>query len=480
MEPANLSAYKSQVYNPGSANPNPEILPFKSFPKSPQFDLASVDPNNPLKIVLSTKRKRKSVAEVDSSPVCSKKIKMMSTEQCETFFEGLSKRFTDAQDSANLRFNNAQEKVNNKMTDELSNIHNQLTKINDSQIKAAKDTLEFKETTDDRIKSLEDNLVHLKTSLSKSGQANVHPEALENAVKHYVDNSSVASWKANLAKDVFEHEHGIVIHGLRLTGANDLAKRDAIKAFLKDKMKASDDLINKIRIKEVARLGADNEVGKPPPVLVRFGHPTERNQLLPLSRNLKRDEGISVDKNIPKMYQQKYKDFKRLGWKMNLLHDVKTQVIFDGYNLILRYKKSDEPATQFNYVIEKEWFPQPGDAEAVMNRAPARDPNKHDTPAIDTSKQAACNKSIIITGVPESINSSNFKKEFLTYLKSRDHEAIVEISLKNKGTIVVTCKEWADCKRISDTYKTEKLLDKEIFFTLFSDVDPIALVLMPI
>ena len=95
--------------------------------------------------------------------------------------------------------------------------------------------------------------------------------------------------------------------------------------------------MNKIRIKEIIRLGSDNGQGKPPPTLIKFGHPTERNQILPLSSNLKK--GIDMDKNVPKKYLSKHKDFKRYAWKLKIIHGVQAQVIFDEYKLILRYKR---------------------------------------------------------------------------------------------------------------------------------------------
>ena len=159
-------------------------------------------------------------------------------------------------------------------------------------------------------------------------------------------------------------------------------------------MKASIDTINKVRIKEVSRLGSDNGAAKPPPILVKFGHPTERNLILPLSSNLK--EGIDVDKNVPKIYQKKHREFKRHAWKIKLLYNVKSQVVFDGCKLIVRYKKNDEGQTQYNWVTDKEWLPEPSDLEAVLSITSTRDPNKHDTPKIDTSSAAQCSRSVIV------------------------------------------------------------------------------------
>jgi hypothetical protein len=266
--------------------------------------------------------------------------------------------------------------------------------------------------------------------------------AIEDAVKHYVDNSSGSddTWKANLAREVFDHEHGIVVHGVRFDCKDDNSKKESAKKFLKDDLKASEDLINRIRIKEVIRLGADNGAGKPPPILIKFGHPTERNQILPLSSNLKR--GIDIDKNIPKKYQKTHREYKKLAWKLKTVHGVHAQVIFDDFNLILRYKKKDDGITKYNFVTEKEWYPKPGDIESSQTKGVARDPNKHDTPAIDTSRQAECHKTVIVTGVCETINQTNASMEFMTHFASKDHVHLVKVDYKSKGTIVITCNNW--------------------------------------
>ena len=64
MNPEPLSSYKEKTYNPGSPCPSPSRDPFSDFPlakpsklKKPGFSSAT-KPDNPLKLVISTKRKR--------------------------------------------------------------------------------------------------------------------------------------------------------------------------------------------------------------------------------------------------------------------------------------------------------------------------------------------------------------------------------------------------------------------------------------
>jgi hypothetical protein len=205
-------------------------------------------------------------------------------------------------------------------------------------------------------------------------------------------------------------------------------------------------------------------------VLIKFGHPTERNQFLPLSSNLRK--GVDIDKNIPKKYQKKHKEFKKLSWKLKTVHNVHSQVIFDDYLLILRYKKKDDGVTKYNFVTENEWFPKPGEVTTAQTKGVANDPNKHDTPAIDMSRQAECNKTIIVTGVCETINHNNASMEFMTYLDSKDHVHPLKVDYKSKGTLVIHCRDWKGAKYLADTYKNRKFLDKDLVLTLFSETDP--------
>ena len=68
MHPESLAKYKLQVYNPGSPFPSPTVGPLQSFVKNP---------DNPLKITFSSKRK----CDFDSPPKSpSKKSRMLTKE----------------------------------------------------------------------------------------------------------------------------------------------------------------------------------------------------------------------------------------------------------------------------------------------------------------------------------------------------------------------------------------------------------------
>ena len=475
MEQESLFSYIKQVYNPGSPNPNPCSDPLKSFSTESSPYNAIVNSENPLKITLSAiKRKRASESDLFFSPPSSppiKRVRKMNKEEIDTMTESLLQRFISAQDKSSQEIKDSQDNLKHVLQEEMVTVRGKIDTLAKQQEVAADVAKKDKEETDTRLNTMEKQITTLMNQ-QPSQNAQVDQGSLESAVKNYVDHSSDSSWKANLAQEVFNHDHGIVVHGYRFIGSDDNAKKNSVIKFLKEELKASKDMLARVKVREVVRLGADDGTGKAPPVLIKFSHPTERNLLLPLSRNLRKE--ISIDKNIPKKYQAKHKEFKKLAWKLKTVHNVKSQVIFDSFNLVLRYKKHDDGVTKYNWIIEKEYHPKPGDVVTTQNRAEARDPNKHDSPAIDTSSTAECNKTIIVTKVCDTIDRTNASMEFMTYFATIDHIHLVKVDFKSKGTVVITCRDWAGCKVISDTYEKVKFLNKDIVFTLFSETDPSA------
>lgn len=121
--------------------------------------------------------------------------------------------------------------------------------------------------------------------------------------------------------------------------------------FLKNVMKIPDDELLKISIKQAYKLGKGRPGGHPP-IIIKFGHPSDRNHVLTFSRNIS-DKKISVEKDIPKSYQKEYKVFKEIAFKLRNMPDMnfQTQIIFDGPFMRLRYKKKDSGGEKFHYVI---------------------------------------------------------------------------------------------------------------------------------
>ena len=123
-------------------------------------------------------------------------------------------------------------------------------------------------------------------------------------------------------------------------------------------------------------------------------------------------------------------------------------------------------------MTDKTWYPKPGDVEHLKAKSLVNDPDKHETPLIDTSKAAECNKTLIVTKLSETIDRNNASTELMTYFDSKDHDSLVKVDFISKGTVVIHCRTWKECKYLADTYKDKKLFGKELTFTLFSETDP--------
>jgi hypothetical protein len=132
----------------------------------------------------------------------------------EEFKEGFAKTFSEEQ-----------AKVNAQTNTQFSSIQNQLTAIVQAQSQSAQTALENKTESDTRLKALEDRFDSFQSSRTEAVGNAVNVNLLQAAVQNPSDDPS---WKASLGKDVFEHEHGLIIHGIRLEGNHEDAKRTFI------------------------------------------------------------------------------------------------------------------------------------------------------------------------------------------------------------------------------------------------------------
>ena len=120
-----------------------------------------------------------------------------------------------------------------------------------------------------------------------------------------------------------------------------------------------------------------------------------------------------------------------MAWKLRLVYGVQAQVIFDDFKLVLRYKKKDEGVNKYNFIIEKELFPKPGEVSATQNVS-SDDPSKLVTSAVDTSALAACHRTAIVTGLPDVINQVNAKTEICKIMEENDVNCIEDVEFKSQ------------------------------------------------
>ena len=127
-----------------------------------------------------------------------------------------------------------------------------------------KEFTDFKIETHERLGTVETDIKDIKSKL-KAGlgtddiekvKAALLPE-LEASLGATFKSQLESSHKANLAKEVWEHDHCLIIHGNKAD-----ASQGSIKKFLMDEMKVSEEAFNKLKIKEIIKLGCDNQDSK--------------------------------------------------------------------------------------------------------------------------------------------------------------------------------------------------------------------------
>ena len=222
----------------------------------------------------------------------------------------------------------------------------------------------------------------------------------------------------------------------------------------------------KYKIREVITLGRETDASKPPPTLVRFSHPSERNQVLTFSKNLSKE--INLEKSVPKSYQKKYKEFKRTNWKLKNLN-YQTQIIFDGHNLVLRYKTKDPEFLFSNY---DSFFPEPEDVTTEQPRAKQPASGKQYTLPISTGTNSPISRTVIISGILTKLSPAEMKDKFKAFLQPVDVAMIEEIEAKENGVITLVGRTWQDAETMSKKYHGKDFLGSKIVCTLFCDKNP--------
>ena len=102
-----------------------------------------------------------------------------------------------------------------------------------------------------------------------------------------------------------------------------------------------------------------------------------------------------------------------------------------------------------------------------------RDPNKHDTPAIDMSVNAKCNKTVIATGFKDNVTNENVKAQIHDFIAVEDHSHTHDIRFKSKSVALIICKDWAGYSYfMANKYNKKDFLGKPVFLTMFRDTDP--------
>ena len=492
-----LESYKEQCYNIGSPTPSPSKAPLTSLSKTIASEFTFTVPTSspkssqtrskvPVPAASKTTRSRKrSLSSQDSSPTSSpKKSKMMSKEDLKEMFNQQRQENKEIMDKMNTR---------------MDNLYSKLDTITDNNIasnKAVQDTMsdvqveirDLKSSVDDNRVKFEEKLVQLEGQFNKFQEnalnTMISKEEINDIVRPMIDEvvpkikdevkkdilSPVkATWNAIQAEKISEHDHSLIVFGLEAVG-NPI---EAAGKFLKDDLKVDDETLLKISVKQAFKLGK-GEGSKLPPFLIKFGHPSERNLILSHSKNLAGSK-IKIEKHIPKNYQEKYKEFKKISWKLKTLPemDYMTQIIFDAHSLVLRYKRKDAANEKYHWTVHSTFVP-PMESKIEGKSSLKVPQGSKATPPPEAAATNKANVAVFMTlkGMAEKQTADTLKNNLKEYLKEEHKELLEEVKVtKRSDLIILYFDSWYTAKAISSTYKSQ-FNGCDVTFELFAQDDP--------
>ena len=291
---------------------------------------------------------------------------------------------------------------------------------------------------------------------------------MKSEIKTEVLRAVDASWKLQLAKENRENDCCAIVFGLPVQTS---PKNDASN-FLKNDLKMNEESLGKINLKQMSRLGKGRG-DRPPPLLLTFSHPSDRSLVFSHSRNLKNTK-ISLEKQIPKLYQNEHKKFKNLAHKLRNMPDMnyQTDISFDGHLMQLRYKKRDTPGQKYHYIIHSEYFPPVEKASSELKSSTFVPPGTVATPAISAEMMSKANCSFFMTGMTIERTEDTFRQLLMEHINLADRDSVTDVKLNRTNTAVIYCRTWEDCSRIVSSKKDERFQNEKVFLSLFSDKKP--------
>ena len=526
-----LDNYKDQVYNIGSPTPSPCRSPLKGLPVSNEFensyefnDLSDTNKTKKatkssskipkISNTSSTKRKLNSQESPHSPP---KRAKMMSAEQfqeyirqadarvelykkeTESYFDKTVQKFEQRVDNLakesdlNIAkpisnfdgrlngFAEKMEKVFEKTQLAQENIRKEFSAVTE-QVSGLKTSLDnTNKKFEDKFAEIEGNLGRIAETVVSANPLNAEEikEALGPVVKEEVIAvvkresekeimpSVRATWNAIQAQKVLEHEHSLLVFGYE----SNKTPLEATGEILKKELKISEENLLKVSVKKAVRLG-NNEGNKVPPLLITFGHPSERNLVMSHSKNL-RNPRISLKKSVPKIYQEEFKRFENQAFKLRNMPglEYQTQIIFDGHLMLLRRKLMDTLDMKYHYTTYWQYEP-PMSSEAVQTTTLKTPQGTVATPPPNPDLLAKANTALFaaVKGMVDDITEDTFKREFLSFLKEEHRTRLVDFKKQKKNLAVAYFDTWDTANLIATTY-TDKFMNHIITLTAFSDTN---------
>ena len=524
-----LTSYKNQVYNIGSPSPSPSSSSLENLPKvvEKDFDFSEntdnksktkkqTKKNSRLPRASATKRKLELQDNPDSPP---KKLKMISEERFLEYMNKVDEKAAESKketyeyfakgfDKFENRLDNLATNTDDNITKGLSKFESRLDGLANKLDKFMSDTSEanteiknefvaMKEQVsglqssvdsqkvkfESQFVKLEGNFNKLSDSVISASTQNIQEikdtlvplvkeeviATVKKDVKAEILPPVVATWNAIQTQKVWEHEHSMLVFGF----ISEKPPMEAASDILTKDLKISDANMLKISVKKVSKLGKDDANKTPPPLLITFGHPSERNLVLNHSKNLQGSK-ITLKKSVPKNYKEAYKRFDDQAFKLRNMPGMsyQTQIVFDAHILLLRTKLRDTTESKYHYTTYWKYEP-PMESENDQKSNIKVPPGTKASPPPEASVVSKANSSVFMSvkGLTPDITEDKFKQELLSYLKE-EHRSHVTDFVKNKpGLAIIFCDTWQSASMISSTY-TDKFMNCNVTFSLFSEKDP--------
>ena len=478
-----LKKYSEQCYNIGSPQPSPARSPFQELPpnKDLEFDFSPSPTKklSPIKIRATRKTSKRKLessldTSVDDSEVSPKKARIMDKKTKDEF-----KAFLAEQNRVNTETMTNSIKVT--LETRMDALENQMKNIS-SETKAEVSSIgtqlnKLREDTATKLSNMQEEFSQLKSTVTEVAANNL--EELKDSLVPIVKNEVVnevktelkgefkaidAIWKANLADKVWEAEHNLLVFNCSVSKT----AMDDSKEFLEKEMSIDAETMNKLHLKRATRLGKGKN-NQPPPLLLQFSHPSDRNSVLSHSKNLK-GKPFKIEKDVPKMYKKTHSSFKEEAWKLREQFGYQTNIVFNGHLMILQIKNRNSDSEKFHYTNYKEYFPPPRESLSPYKNSLPVPPGTRATPPISPTARTKAEASIFMSGMKTAITSDLMRTKLDEILSSEHKSFVTDIQLKKPDLAIIFCDTWDNCKTIATTYK--EFNGEKVVFKMFSETKP--------
>lgn len=417
MHPENISP----VATPVSQN-NSCLVP---------YFISKIDKNNPSKITIQLDkegaRKRKMTNDQESGQEGSSKKNRIDDAELRKIVEATARSVREEVEEAIMKGQQrTEENIVKTMQDQLGPIKTSLEKLESKQY----DIEEGQRKQEERINRLQERME------GGGGIVQECKDQMKKEIREEMKKDIEAAYKFSLASEVAMHNKNLIIHGLSPKDAN----KELID--LMEKIVPGNSFTFKVEV-----LGKREE-GKKMTILVRFCSPFERNQVLANAKNV--PKGVSLDKDIPVAYREKYKHFRRKAFRLKQATKVNTQIAFVGHLMQLRARDSADK----QFTIIEEYYPEV--RKAVNSIAGSNVDTSLASPNIGTlqTKLAEATKMFTLSGL-EGMTPMNLDK-VLTDIMSKTDRSLIEDMNMIGNVAFITCKDKDSCSKLVMRYNGRK------------------------